>query len=186
MSALTQPQREFLLQVARLAVTSAAEGTAAPNVNTLAAEAGLTLDGALGEHRGAFDTLTTRGQLRGCIGYIEGFKPLAQAVADNGRSAAVGDPRFQSVSPEELSGLDIEVSALTPLANVNSHREIQVGKHGVLLEKNGRQSVFLPQVATEQGWDLSTTLTHLALKAGLGPDDWRQGAVFRVFEAEVF
>jgi len=186
MKALTQIQRDFLYLVASRAIASAAAGETAPDVKKLAAEAGVSLDGTLGENRGAFVTLTAKGHLRGCIGYIEGFKPLAQAVADNGRSAAVADPRFQPVSIDELKGLDIEISALTPLCKVDSPDDIQVGRHGVLLEKNGRQSVFLPQVATEQGWDLDTTLTQLALKAGLNQDDWRQGAKFQVFEAEVF
>ncbi|MPM62885.1 hypothetical protein SDC9_109763 [bioreactor metagenome] len=53
------------------------------------------------------------------------------------------------------------------------------------LSKHGRSAVFLPQVAPEQNWDLPTTLTHLAMKAGLGPDDWREGAQFTVFEAVV-
>lgn len=186
MSKLTQPQRDFLHLVANKAVAAAAAGEPPPDVDTLASTAKISLDGALGESRGVFVTLTAAGQLRGCIGYIEGFKPLAQAVADNGRSAAVADPRFQPVSINEFKGLNVEISALTALIEVNSHQEIQVEKHGILLEKDGCQSVFLPQVATEQGWDLATTLTHLALKAGLGPDDWRQGANFRVFEAEVF
>ncbi len=186
MSKLSQPQRELLLQIARQAVAAAAEGKTPPDVEALAAAANLPLDGPLGQNRGVFVTLTSGGRLRGCIGYIEGFKPLAQAVADNGRSAAVADPRFQPVQLHEVKSLEVEISALTPLVEVNSHQDIRVGKHGILLEKNGRQAVFLPQVATEQGWDLPTTLTHLALKAGLGPDQWRQGTVFRVFEAEVF
>ncbi len=186
MSKLTQPQREFLLQIARQAVAAAAASQTPPDVNALAVAANLPLDGTLNEKRGAFVTLTSGGRLRGCIGYIEGFKPLVQAVADNGFSAAAADPRFEPVTINELKSLNVEVSALTALVEVNSHQEIQVGKHGILMEKNGRQSVFLPQVATEQGWDLATTLTHLALKAGLGPDQWREGAIFRVFEAEVF
>jgi len=186
MSKLTRIQRDFLLQVAQLAVEAAATGETPPNVEVLASEKGMPLDGALREKRGAFVTLTSDGRLRGCIGYIEGFKPLAQAVADNGQSAALADPRFPPVEPGELKNLKVEVSALTALIEVNSHQDIQVGKHGILLDKGGRQSVFLPQVATQQGWDLETTLTHLALKAGLGPQDWQQGAKFRVFEAEVF
>ena len=56
----------------------------------------------------------------------------------------------------------------------------------MVLEKAGRKAVFLPQVAPEQGWDLATTLGHLALKAGLPPNGWQEGARFKVFEAEVF
>lgn len=186
MSQLTEQQQTFLREVACQAVAAAAIGDPPPDVQILADAAGLPLDGLLTEKRGAFVTLTSQKRLRGCIGYIEGFKPLAVAVADNGRSAAVGDPRFPPLQVHELSGLEIEVSVLTPLRDVPSYQEIQVGRHGVLMEKNGRQAVFLPQVATEQGWDLDTTLTQLALKAGLGPQEWQQGAKFRVFEAQIF
>ena len=50
----------------------------------------------------------------------------------------------------------------------------------------GRSSVFLPQVATEQGRDVQTMLKYLSLKAGLGPDDWKSGATFETFRAQVF
>ena len=60
------------------------------------------------------------------------------------------------------------------------------GRHGVVLEKGGRRAVFLPQVAPEQGWDRDTMLDHLASKAGLARNAWRQGATFQVFEARVF
>jgi AmmeMemoRadiSam system protein A len=133
-----------------------------------------------------FVTLHRQGRLRGCIGYIEGIKPLAEAVVDNGRSAAVGDPRFAPVTAGELDQLEIEVSALTPLRPVSGPEDIEIGRHGIVLAKGGRRAVFLPQVAPEQGWDLTTTLGHLALKAGLGPDGWQEGARFEVFEAEVF
>ena len=135
---------------------------------------------------GAFVTLHHGKNLRGCIGYIEGIKPLVDAVVENGRSAAVSDPRFSPVAAEELSSIEIEVSALTPLVPVARPEEIVIGRHGVVMVKMGRRAVFLPQVAPEQGWDRDTTLTHLALKAGLEPDAWRQGSEFLVFEADVF
>jgi AMMECR1 domain-containing protein len=75
---------------------------------------------------------------------------------------------------------------LTSLVPVAGPEEIVIGRHGIVLSKGGRKSVFLPQVAPEQGWDRETTLTHLALKAGLGPDAWREGCEFLVFEADVF
>lgn len=186
MNPLTPEQKSFLRRVASEAVAAAARGETPTTVEDLAEEFGIVLEGPLVREAGAFVTLRLEGHLRGCIGYIEGFRPLAQAVADNGRSAAVGDPRFPPVTPEEVPRLDIEVSALTPLRELPDPAEIQVGRHGILLEKSGRSAVFLPQVATEQGWDLETTLDHLAYKAGLEPGDWRQGAVFRIFEAEVF
>ena len=138
------------------------------------------------ENRGVFVTLHWAGRLRGCIGEIEGRRPLVDAVAENGRNAAVRDPRFPPVSSGELETIEIEVSALTPIEAVAGPSEIVMGGHGVVLVKGPRRAVVLPQVAPEQGWDLDTTLTHLALKAGLGPDQWRQDTEFLVFEAEVF
>jgi AmmeMemoRadiSam system protein A len=183
---LDADERAFLRELAWRAVRAAAKGEAAPEPSAVAQERGLALTDRLKEPRGAFVTLHEGGQLRGCIGTIEGRMPLARAVADNGAAAAVGDPRFPPVTPDELSNLTLEISALTPLRAVDGPAGIEVGRHGILLGKQGRQAVFLPQVATEQGWDLPTTLGHLCRKAGLPPDAWRDGASLRVFEAEVF
>ena len=90
------------------------------------------------------------------------------------------------MTPEELPGTDIEISALTPQKPVDSYEAIEVGRHGVVLSKAGRRAVFLPQVAPEQGWDRDTMLSHLAAKAGLPQEAWREDAQFTVFEAEVF
>ena len=81
--------------------------------------------------------------------------------------------------------IDIEISMLTPPRPVASWRDIVIGKHGMVLTKGGRSAVFLPQVAPEQGWGIEETLTHLAMKAGLSPGAWREGAEFLVFEAQV-
>jgi len=183
---LSSKEKRFLKDVARHAVEAAVKRQSPKDFLTMAAESGIELSGALTAHRGAFVTLTMSGELRGCIGYIEGFKPLVDAVAENGRSAAVSDSRFSPVTDGELADIDIEVSALTPLVPVAGPEEIVIGRHGIVLSKGGRKSVFLPQVAPEQGWDRETTLTHLALKAGLGPDAWREGCEFLVFEADVF
>jgi len=90
------------------------------------------------------------------------------------------------VTAAELPQLEFEISALTPPRPVASYHEIVLGRHGMVLAKRGRSAVFLPQVAPEQGWDLPTTLTHLAQKAGLRADDWKEGAEYLVFEAIVF
>ena len=136
---------------------------------------------------GAFVTLKTpEGELRGCIGEIEPYRPLYQAVTARACDAAFRDPRFPSLHPGEFQGIRIEISALTPAKPVKSWREIVLGKHGMTLEKDGHFAVFLPQVATEQGWTLEETLTYLSRKAGLPPDAWRTGAEFTVFEAVVF
>ena len=183
---LTPSEKAFLRELAGAAVEAAVTGGPLPDAAALAAARDLDLAGNLLQKRGAFVTLHLDGRLRGCIGYIEGVKPLVEAVIDNGRSAAVHDPRFRPVTAAELPRLELEISALTPLRPVRTPEEIELGRHGIVLAKGGARAVFLPQVAPEQGWDLHTTLGHLALKAGLGPQGWQEGARFEVFEAEVF
>jgi len=185
-AACTTAERGFLRDLAWAAVRAAARGEPAPDPAELARAYDLDPGATLAEPRGAFVTLTAGGALRGCIGYIEGVCPLVEAVASNARSATCADPRFPPVAPEEVDGLELEISVLTPLRPVAGPAEIEVGRHGVLLRKGGCSAVFLPQVAPEQGWDRDTMLNHLAHKAGLPPDAWRQGARLLVFEAEVF
>ncbi len=140
----------------------------------------------LQQHRAVFVTLTIRGRLRGCIGELLPMRPLWSAVTGRSVSAAFEDPRFSKLSREELDHVSIEVSVLTPPVPISSAQEIVLGRHGVILQKRGRQAVFLPQVAAEQGWDLKTMLSHLAVKAGLSPDDWKEGCSFLVFTAQIF
>lgn len=135
---------------------------------------------------GAFVTLHKHGRLRGCIGAIEPTQPLWEAIVGNAINAACHDPRFNPVTASELAELDIEISVLTPPREVPRAEDFQVGTHGIIIEKNGRRAVFLPQVAPEQGWDREETLAHLSRKAGLSADDWRSGMRFWVFEAQVF
>jgi AmmeMemoRadiSam system protein A len=183
---LTPGEKRFLRQVADRSVAAGARGRPPIDPLPLALREDIDLEPRLLEHRGAFVTLKSDGMLRGCIGYVEGLKPLVLAVADNGRNAAVNDPRFPPVTAAELPLVTIEISALTPLVAVNGYEEIVIGRHGVHLAREGHQAVFLPQVAVEQGWNLRETLTQLALKAGLRHDAWRAHCDFRVFEAEVF
>jgi MEMO1 family protein len=179
---LDADDRAFLLALARAAVVAAVRGLPAPDPRA----AGQSPSPRLQRHRGAFVTLTTAaGDLRGCIGTIEPQRPLVEAVVANARAAALEDPRFHPVREAELAGLQIEVSALTPLRRVSGPAEIEIGRHGILLAKRGRRAVFLPQVAPEQGWDLPTTLDHLARKAGLAAGDWRNETDLHIFEAEI-
>ena len=139
------------------------------------------------ERFGVFVTLhDASGDLRGCIGNLPPVATLAEGLWGRAQDAALNDPRFDPVTPAELSSLSIEISVLSRPVPVASPNDIEIGKHGILLKKRGRSAVFLPQVAPEQGWNLETTLNHLALKAGLAPGAWREGASFGVFEAEVF
>jgi AmmeMemoRadiSam system protein B/AmmeMemoRadiSam system protein A len=136
--------------------------------------------------RGAFVTLKKHGDLRGCIGNMQASFPLARTVGAMALSAALNDPRFHQVSYDELSSIQIEISALTPFREVSGVNEIVVGRDGVLLVKGGASAVFLPQVAPEQGWDRDTMLSHLCRKAGMNQDCWRSGARFYTFQAEIF
>ena len=135
---------------------------------------------------GAFVTLNIDRRLRGCIGEILPVRPLVKAVAGRALDAAFRDPRFYPLREEELGRVTIEISALTPPHHVDSWRDIEIGRHGILLQKGNAGAVFLPQVAPEQGWGLEETLVHLSMKAGLDPDAWKNGAEFDVFEAVVF
>lgn len=128
---------------------------------------------ALLEDRGAFVTLKKRGELRGCIGYIFPMKPLYLTVRDVAAMAAVRDERFLPVTTAELDQLEYEISVLSPLRRVLDIKEIQVGRHGLVVKRGGREGLLLPQVATEQRWDRKTFLEQTCLKAGLPPDSWR-------------
>ena len=103
------------------------------------------------------------------------------------QESAFHDPRFPPLRNEELPQIKIEISILSVPYGVKGPDEIVVGRDGVLLTCNRHRAVFLPQVATEQGWDLETMLNHLAMKAGLYPTAWQQKeCMFEVFQAEIF
>jgi len=148
--------------------------------------AGLELPDSVRKEQGAFVTLTEGGALRGCIGTIRAVEPLFQSVVHNAVNASLDDPRFQPVTPRELPQLEVEVSVLSPMRPIGSYREIELGTHGVLLTKGDRRAVFLPEVATEQGWTLDETLSHLSRKAGLPEDAWKDGATFEVFTSQIY
>lgn len=133
----------------------------------------------------AFVTLTKEGEARGCVGYIEPVRPLADTVAACAAAAAV-DPRFPPVGAEELTHLTIEISVLSPMTPIGGADEIRVGTHGLLVRRGAHLGIILPQVAVEQGWDGETFLRTTCLKASLPPSAWRESAELYVFTAEVF
>jgi len=180
---LSEKEQAFLLDLARRTIGAALRGSDAPPAR-VPDEFGE--DSPLHEQRGVFVTLTDSGDLRGCIGNIVGTEPLVRGVAHQAINAAFHDPRFPALRPDELAEIEVEISVLTPPVPVPGYDAIEVGRHGVLLEKDGRRAVFLPQVAPEQGWDRETMLRHLCRKAGLGSEEWRSGTQFEVFEAQVF
>ena len=137
--------------------------------------------------RGLFVTLRKGGDLRGCIGHIEPRLPLLRAVAEITLKSALDDYRFPPVTEDELPEIRIEISILTEPRSVPGADDIRIGTDGVILSSGGRSAVFLPQVAAEQGWNLSQTLTALSRKAGLPPAEWRSdSARFQTFQAVYF
>jgi uncharacterized protein len=86
----------------------------------------------------------------------------------------------------EVSDLEIEISLLGPLEPITSAAEIVVGRHGLVVERDWRRGLLLPQVATEWNWDAETFLAQTCHKAGLPHDAWKHWAKLWRFEAEVF
>lgn len=184
---LSASDKRFLLDLARRAIRYALNTRMVATADALGVNPD-ALSPALRKNMGAFVTLNLKQnhRLRGCIGEIQPYRPLWKAVLGRAIDAAFRDPRFLPITAAEFDGVEIEISALTPAVPVGGWRDIVIGRHGMTLTKNGRSAVFLPQVATEQGWGIEETLTNLSLKAGLPPDAWREGASFTVFEAVVF
>ena len=176
---LTSTQQRQLLSLARSTLEQILSGkTPTPLPDDLPE--------ALKQPRGAFVTLHRNGRLRGCIGIFTSQQPLATTIREMAVQAALHDPRFPEVTPNELASIDLEISALTPLRLVQSPDEVVVGQHGVYITMGRHSGVLLPQVATEYGWNRVEFLEHTCLKAGLSQDAWKQGASISVFEADVF
>ena len=170
--------RTLLLGLARDAIVAHVCGLPAPAPE---------MTGALLRRGGGFVTLHARdGSLRGCIGHLEDDQPLGRIVSRCAVAAASDDPRFSMVGPDEVSMLQIELSLLGPLEPIAGPSEIEIGRHGLVVERAPFRGVLLPQVATEWGWDVETFLAHTCRKAGLPDDAWKNGATLWRFEAEVF
>jgi AmmeMemoRadiSam system protein B/AmmeMemoRadiSam system protein A len=140
----------------------------------------------LRQPRGSFVTLKKRGELRGCVGRMIGDEPLVKTVGSMAIQAAFNDRRFNPLTADELKDIEIEISVLTPMKQVAGVADIVVGRDGVLLSKDGHHGVFLPQVATEQGWSREEMLDNLCRKAELETGCWKEKTQFSTFQAVVF
>ena len=113
--------------------------------------------------------------------------PLIDTVRETAQSAAFQDPRFAPLSRKEWGDVSLEISVLSPLKQVKSIEEVEVGVHGVMMHRGFQSGLLLPQVATEYGWDRETFLTHTCYKAGLPADCWRSPETrIEIFRALVF
>lgn len=135
---------------------------------------------------GAFVTIFRHGELRGCLGRLGSALPLAPLIVQLAQAVADCDPRFEQVTVEELDAIGVEISVLTREREVVVVEEIEVGRHGLIIEQGRSRGLLLPQVAIERRWDRETFLDHTCLKAGLLPGAWKRGARIFIFEAEVF
>ena len=179
---ITSNTKHSLLKIARLTIASEL-GIKMP----YSFESIDTGDAIFSKKCGAFVTLHKQGALRGCIGYIVGIKPLLQAVKDLAYSAAFKDPRFLPLTSAEFEKIDLEISVLSEIEEVNDISQIVIGRDGIIITKNHNSGLLLPQVATENKWDLETFLGHTCLKAGLEIDAWKEkSTVIEKFSAEVF
>lgn len=177
MEPLTPVEADRALAFVRRVIESQWENGATP-----AAPAG----GAFDDARGAFVSVHKAGHLRGCMGWMESDLPLGSTLLRVALSAAFDDPRFPALKEGEWGQCAVEISVLGGLEPVAGPDGVDVGRHGVQLDCDGRRAVFLPQVAVEQGWTREETLAALCRKAGLPPDAWeRPDCRLSVFVAQV-
>ena len=134
------------------------------------------------EKNGAFVTLKIQNHLRGCVGQIVSEIPLYQLIYDMAKKAAFEDSRFPALSESEFQNTEINISVLTEPKPVTDISQIQLGTHGIIFQYNNRSSIFLPEVAIEQGWTLTQTLEQLAIKAGV-PITTINKAMYSCFES---
>ena len=140
----------------------------------------------LSKIQGVFVTLTINKRLRGCIGNIIGQYPLNQGIKKMAVQAAFHDPRFMPLREDELDRLDIEISVLSPLIDIN-HEDVEVGKHGLLIKYQYSSGVLLPQVPVEQNWNKKEYLDGLCQKAGIARNSYLQAdCKLQAFTAFVF
>lgn len=136
---------------------------------------------------GIFVTLHKFGELRGCIGYVKGYKDLVPSIIEMSRSAAFHDPRFASVQADEMNDIEIEISVLSEMTLIKDTDEIIIGRDGLMLNHPYGSGLLLPQVPVEWHWDLATFLNQICYKSGLPSGSWKddKAQLYR-FTAEIF
>jgi len=178
-TALTDKVKSALVKLARSSIECSVKGEDLPDQKFG--------EKIFNEKRGGFVTLKKKGNLRGCIGYVEPLFPLYETILRVARSAALEDPRFPSVTVNELKEIKIEISVLTPMREIKDIKEIEIGKHGIMIKKGFYQGLLLPQVATEYNWNRKTFLQHTCMKAGLDSNAWEDNdTTILIFSGEVF
>jgi AmmeMemoRadiSam system protein A len=186
MSSLADSEKKLLLKVARRALRLAAERdeplTGPPPEEQFQDK----LNDRLTQPGGAFVTLRLGKRLRGCIGQLPSSVPLIHVVAHCSKAAALEDPRFEPVRPEELEEIDIELSVLTVPEDISPER-IEPGRHGLIVTNGSQRGLLLPQVAEEFRWTAQRFLEETCIKGGFDRNAWKDQATrIEAFTAEVF
>jgi uncharacterized protein len=170
---LTSDEKQILLREARAALEHGVRGEKQPPLDMESMPQRLREAGA------SFITLTIQGNLRGCIGALEPYQPLAQDVREHAVAAALEDPRFPPVTSNELGKIEIEISRLT-LPERLTYKDaddlltkLRPQVDGVILRDGFRRATFLPQV-WDKIPDKSEFLDNLCYKMGAAPDTWRR------------
>lgn len=179
---MNETQKKILLKIARDTVEAVIGGkpTLEPKSD----------DPELNANCGCFVTLKNKGQLRGCIGQFTSEKPLIELVVEMAKSSATSDPRFLAnpITSDELDKLDIEISVLSPLERTDDPLSLRIGIDGIYIKRGCASGCFLPQVATETGWNQEEFLSYCCVhKAGLSPNAWKEPETeVYLFGADVF
>jgi len=170
---LSGTDKAILLKIAREAIISAVNGKLPDQIDLKKFSKELQADGA------SFVTVTNKGKLRGCIGALEAYQPLAVDVQEHAVAAALEDYRFNPVSADEIALINIEISWLTPLNKLDySDSKDLIGKlrpgiDGVLIKDGSRRATFLPQVWGQIS-NCEEFLSHLCMKMGAQSNLWQQ------------
>jgi uncharacterized protein len=170
---LNDPEKAFLLRLARQAMEAAVNQLPLPPIDRQLLSSNLTDRGA------SFVTLTIHGNLRGCIGALEAYQPLVDDVQEHAVAAALEDYRFPPVQKNELSKIHIEISHLTaptPLSYQDPEdllAKLNPGSDGVIIRDGRNRATFLPQV-WEKIPDAQDFLSQLCMKMGEPPNTWRR------------
>ncbi len=176
---LLEEEKNNLLKLARQSLMHS-YGLAEEKVNPT-----IQSQGILNEKLGIFVSLYLESDLRGCIGNIEGYKPLFKSVPKIVVSAS-NDYRFDKLKPEDIKNVTIELSVLSPLKKIEDVQNIKLGKHGIVIKRGFSSGTFLPQVATKTDWNLEQFLGHCSRdKAGIGWDGWKTAEIY-TYEAIIF
>jgi AmmeMemoRadiSam system protein A len=161
----SESDRQALLGLARQAVT---EVVVAGQILAEIPDGGI-----FAQHLGVFVSLHVDKRLRGCIGVVEPDEPLGDSVVRCASTAAQHDPRFPALRFDELSGLHIEISLLSPPRAIRPE-QIEIGNHGLLISRGVQRGLLLPQVAVKHGLSAEQFLAETCRKAQLLPDAWRE------------